>query len=57
MEFPEPVISLAVEPKSKPDQEKCQLPSENLRKKIPHFELASDEESGQTIISEWESYI
>ena len=51
MEFPEPVISLAVEPKSKPDQEKMSVALGKLAQEDPSFRVISDEESGQTIIS------
>ncbi|GIR02016.1 MAG: elongation factor G [Gammaproteobacteria bacterium] len=51
MDFPEPVISVAVEPKSKPDQEKMSLALQKLAKEDPSFRVQTDEESGQTIIS------
>ncbi len=51
MEFPEPVISQAVEPKTKADQEKMGLALQRLAKEDPSFRVRSDEESGQTIIS------
>ncbi|OZI33648.1 elongation factor G [Bordetella genomosp. 5] len=51
MEFPEPVISQAVEPKSKADQEKMGLALSRLAAEDPSFRVRSDEESGQTIIS------
>ncbi|MCF6767965.1 elongation factor G [Thiotrichales bacterium 19S11-10] len=51
MEFPEPVISVAVEPKSKPDQEKMSLALGRLAAEDPSFRVQTDEESGQTIIS------
>lgn len=51
MEFPEPVISQAVEPKSKADQEKMGLALSRLAQEDPSFRVRSDEESGQTIIS------
>ncbi len=51
MEFPEPVISVAVEPKSKPDQEKMGLSLSKLAAEDPSFRVHTDEESGQTIIS------
>jgi len=51
MDFPEPVISVAVEPKTKPDQEKMGLALAKLAHEDPSFRVASDEESGQTIIS------
>lgn len=51
MEFPEPVISLAVEPKTKADQEKMSIALGRLAKEDPSFRVHTDEESGQTIIS------
>jgi len=51
MEFPEPVISQAVEPKSKVDQEKMGLALNRLAQEDPSFRVSTDEESGQTIIS------
>ncbi len=51
MEFPEPVISVAVEPKSKGDQEKMGVALSKLAQEDPSFRVRSDEESGQTIIS------
>ena len=51
MEFPEPVISLAVEPKSKADQEKMGVALSRLAQEDPSFRVSSDEESGQTNIS------
>ncbi len=51
MEFPEPVISVAVEPKTKPDQEKMGLALSRLAQEDPSFRVHTDEESGQTIIS------
>ena len=51
MEFPEPVISQAVEPKTKADQEKMGLALSRLAQEDPSFRVRSDEESGQTIIS------
>ena len=51
MEFPEPVISLAVEPKTKADQEKMSTALGRLAKEDPSFRVRTDEESGQTIIS------
>ena len=51
MEFPEPVISVAVEPKSKADQEKMSIALGRLAQEDPSFRVKSDEESGQTIIS------
>ena len=50
MEFPEPVIEIAVEPKSKADQEKMGLALNRLAAEDPSFRVASDYESGQTII-------
>jgi elongation factor G len=51
MEFPEPVISIAVEPKSKADQEKMGLALGRLAQEDPSFRVWTDEESGQTIIA------
>jgi elongation factor G len=51
MEFPEPVISVAVEPKTKSDQEKMGLALQRLAKEDPSFRVSTDQESGQTIIS------
>ena len=51
MEFPEPVIAVAVEPKTKPDQEKMGVALGKLAKEDPSFRVHTDEESGQTIIS------
>jgi len=51
MEFPEPVISVAVEPKTKGDQEKMGVALSKLAQEDPSFRVRSDEESGQTIIS------
>ncbi len=49
--FPEPVISIAIEPKSKADQEKMSLALKRLADEDPTFKIKSDEETGQTIIS------
>ena len=51
MEFPEPVISVAVEPKSQADQEKMGMALGKLAQEDPSFKVKTDEESGQTIIS------
>jgi len=51
MEFPEPVISVAVEPKSKADQEKMGVALGKLAQEDPSFRVKTDEETGQTIIS------
>ena len=51
MIFPDPVIDIAVEPKSKADQEKMGLALQRLAAEDPSFRVRSDEESGQTIIS------
>jgi len=51
MEFPDPVIAVAVEPKSKADQEKMGLALGKLAQEDPSFRVRTDEESGQTIIS------
>jgi len=51
MEFPDPVISVAVEPKTKADQEKMAIALQKLAEEDPSFRVTTDEESGQTIIS------
>ena len=51
MEFPEPVISVAIEPRTKADQEKMGVALSKLAQEDPSFRVHSDEESGQTIIS------
>ena len=51
MEFPEPVISVAVEPRSQADQEKMSLALSKLAQEDPSFRVKTDEETGQTIIS------
>jgi elongation factor G len=51
MEFPEPVISVAVEPRTKADQEKMGVALGKLAQEDPSFKVKTDEESGQTIIS------
>jgi elongation factor G len=51
IEFPEPVISIAIEPKSKADQEKLGLSLQKLATEDPSFRVRTDEETGQTIIS------
>ena len=51
MEFPEPVISVAIEPRTKPDQEKMGVALQKLAKEDPSFKVHTDPESGQTIIS------
>ncbi|MEA3410384.1 MAG: elongation factor G [Pseudomonadota bacterium] len=51
MEFPEPVIAVAVEPRTKVDQEKMGIALQKLAQEDPSFRVATDEESGQTIIS------
>ena len=51
MEFPEPVIEVAVEPKTKGDQEKMGLALSRLAQEDPSFRVKSDEESGQTVIA------
>ena len=51
MDFPDPVISVAVEPKSQADQEKMSIALGKLAQEDPSFRVESDEESGQTIIS------
>jgi elongation factor G len=51
MDFPEPVISVAVEPKTHADQEKMGMALQRLAKEDPSFRLSTDQESGQTIIA------
>jgi elongation factor G len=51
MEFPDPVISVAVEPRTKADQEKMGIALQKLAQEDPSFRVHTDEESGQTIIS------
>ncbi len=51
MDFPDPVISVAIEPKSKADQEKLSVALQRLAKEDPSFKVAVDHETGQTIIS------
>ena len=51
MEFPEPVISQAVEPKSKADQDKMGLALQKLAEEDPTFRMKTDHETGQTVIS------
>ena len=51
MEFPEPVIEIAIEPKTKGDQEKMGLALNRLAAEDPSFRVKTDEESGQTIIA------
>jgi len=51
MEFPEPVISIAIEPKTKADQEKLGIALQKLAIEDPSFRVKTDEETGQTIIS------
>ena len=51
MDFPEPVISVAVEPRTKPDQEKLGIALSKLAQEDPSFRVETDEETGQTIIS------
>ncbi|WP_028485245.1 elongation factor G [Hydrogenovibrio halophilus] len=51
MEFPDPVISIAVEPKTKSDQEKMGIALQKLAQEDPSFQVRTDEETGQTIMS------
>jgi elongation factor G len=51
MEFPDPVIEIAIEPKTKADQEKMGIALNRLAAEDPSFRVKSDEESGQTIIT------
>jgi elongation factor G len=53
MEFPDPVIEVAVEPKTKADYEKMGQALGRLAQEDPSFRVTSDEESGQTIIKVW----
>ncbi len=55
MEFPEPVIEIAVEPKSKADQEKLGIALSKLAAEDPSFRVSTDQESGQTILKGWAS--
>ena len=57
MDFPDPVISVAVEPKTKADQEKMGVALSKLAQEDPSFRVHTDDESGQIIISGWESFI
>ena len=50
MEFPEPVIEIAIEPKSKADQEKLGVALQKLAAEDPSFRVSTDQESGQTIL-------
>lgn len=56
MDFPEPVISQAVEPKSKADQDKMGLALAKLAEEDPTFKMRTDPETGQTVISEWVNF-
>jgi elongation factor G len=51
MKFPEPVIAMAIEPKTKPDQEKMAVGLQKLAQEDPSFRVRTDEETAQTIIS------
>ncbi|RYV01212.1 elongation factor G [Shewanella sp. OPT22] len=51
MEFPDPVITIAVEPRSQPDQEKMAIALQKLAAEDPSFRVETDQESGQTLIS------
>ena len=57
MDFPEPVISVAVELKSKADQEKMSIALGKLAQEDPSFRVNSDEESGQQLYLVWENFI
>lgn len=57
MEFPEPVISVAIEPKTQADQEKMSIALGKLAKEDPSFQVSTDEESAQTIMQVWASCI
>jgi len=56
MEFPEPVIEIAIEPKSKADQERLGVALAKLVAEDPSFRVHTDQESGQTILKEWASF-
>ena len=51
MTFPEPVIAMAIEPKTKADQEKMGVALQRLAEEDPTFRVRTDEETGQTIIA------
>ena len=51
MKFPEPVIAMAIEPKTKPDQEKMAVGLQKLAQEDPSFRVRTDEETAQTIIA------
>ena len=53
MDFPDPVIAVAVEPKTKADQEKMGIALGKLAQEDPSFRVHTDEESGQTIIARY----
>jgi len=57
MKFPEPVISVAIEPKTKKDQEKMGVALQKLSEEDPTFRTYTDQETGQTIISGMENFI
>ena len=55
IEFPEPVISVSIEPKTKADQEKLGTALARLAEEDPTFQVRTDEETGETLISAWAS--
>ena len=57
MEFPEPVIEIAIEPKSKADQEKLGVALAKLAAEDPSFRVSTDHESGQTILKDRKSVV
>ena len=57
MEFPDPVIEVAVEPKTKADQEKMGIALQRLAAEDPSFKVSIDHESGQTVIKVWGNFI
>ena len=56
MEFPDPVIEVAVEPKTKADQEKMGIALQRLAAEDPSFKVSIDHESGQTVMKEWVNF-
>ena len=55
MDFPDPVIEIAIEPKTKADQEKLGVALQKLAAEDPTFRVSTDQESGQTILAGWAS--
>jgi elongation factor G len=56
MSFPEPVIEVAIEPKTKADQEKLSLAIQKLAEEDPTFRTEQNQETGQTVIRVWVSF-